>query len=595
MSVQRPPHNSMRSFLATSTTPHHFVLKRGVRTLAIAMLGLASTGLWAQVVPNAGDVSRETAKPPVMPPKTEPTLPKPAEIRPQLQTVSGFSMVVGGFRITGNKSIQETDLQLLLTEVLGKKASFAELQAAADGISRYYRDRGYFVARAYLPQQEIKDGIVEIAVLEGQVGKTIATVGGTARTSASVVQGILDANVPAGSVVQERSIERAALLVNDLPGLSAGASLDPGAATGETDVTIAATEGRLVTGGVDIDNYGNRYTGQTRLGGTLNLNSPLGIGDQASLRLMKSDQKLGLIRASYSLPVGSQGARIGASASRVGFEVCCQVGLNPSGSSTNYSVFGLYPIVRQRDTSVFFNAVVDNKTSVNDSGVGAPRVREINALTMGVSAELRDQLGGGGFNFANLSVGAGSLNIKDATDAGADAAGPKASGAFTKVGLQLARTQRLTDRFSLYGGVNAQMANKNLDSAEKFGLGGAQAVRGYPSGEAVGDAGYIAQLELRADLPINALESLWQGFLFTDYGSITQNRNNFVAAGLIPNSYVLKSWGLGLNVAKAGTFQVRTMWASKIGDNPGRNILTGNDADGKSSRSRFWLQATTQF
>ena len=576
--------------MATSTTPQTFSLQPGVRALALALAAMAAPASWAQIVPNAGDVMRETSRPAATLPKAEPAMPKPAEVRPQLQTASGFSMTVGGFRITGNKSIAETDLQLVLIELLGKKADFAELQGAADNLSRYYRDRGYFVARAYLPQQEIKDGIIEIAVLEGQVGKATATVGGTARTNAAVVQGILDANVPVGSVVQERALERAALLANDLPGMAAGVSLDPGSDTGLTDVTLAATEGKLVTFGLDLDNYGNVYTGQVRLGATLNLNSPLGIGDQASLRLMKSDKKLGLARVSYSAPVGSQGGRIGVAASRVGFEVCCQVGLSPSGSSTKYSLFGLYPIVRQRDASVFFNAVADNKTTVNDSGVGAARVREINAVTLGTSVELRDQLGGGGFNFGNLSVSTGRLDIKDPADATTDAAG-----SFTKIGLQLTRTQRITDRVSLYGGVNAQSANKNLDSAEKFSLGGAQAVRGYPSGEAAGDTGYVAQVELRADLPITAGDSLWQAILFTDYGSITQNRNNYIVGGLTPNSYTLKSWGLGLNIARAGVFQVRTMWAAKMGDNPGRNAVTGNDADGKASRSRFWLQATTQF
>jgi hemolysin activation/secretion protein len=148
---------------------------------------------------------------------------------------------------------------------------------------------------------------------------------------------------------------------------------------------------------------------------------------------------------------------------------------------------------------------------------------------------------------------------------------------------------------SLYGGINSQSANKNLDSAEKFSLGGAQGVRGYPSGEGSGDEGMVAQLELRADLPLQTAGAMWQAFMFTDYGNVTVNRNNFVVGGLTPNSYSLKSWGLGLNVAKAGSFQVRTMWASKVGDNPGRNTITGNDADGKSARSRVWLQAVTQF
>ena len=161
--------------------------------------------------------------------------------------------------------------------------------------------------------------------------------------------------------------------------------------------------------------------------------------------------------------------------------------------------------------------------------------------------------------------------------------------------MQLARTQRITDRISLYGGVNGQAAQNNLDSAEKFTLGGAQGVRGYPSGEAAGDSGYVAQIELRADLPFEPMGTQWQTFLFVDHGSITVNKTNYLVGGLTPNSYGLGSYGIGLNVAKTGTFQVRAMYAHKSGSNPGRNLLTGADADGKSSSSRFWLQAVTQF
>ena len=50
---------------------------------------------------------------------------------------------------------------------------------------------------------------------------------------------------------------------------------------------------------------------------------------------------------------------------------------------------------------------------------------------------------------------------------------------------------------SIYVHANAQHANQNLDSSERFGLGGAQGVRAYPSGEGYGDEGALLQTELR--------------------------------------------------------------------------------------------------
>ena len=570
--------------------PH---LRHTAVAACLAVMGLAPA--WSQT-PGAGDVLRDTTRQqPQLPPKADPQLPTAQPVRPAMASTSNFKVNVSGFRITGNKSVMETDLQILLLDNLGKENTFADLQKAADTISNYYRGKGYFVARAYLPQQEIAGGIVEIAVLEGTVGKTQVARAGAGRTKPEVIQRILDTNVPVGSVVQERSLEKAALLANDLPGLSASATLDPGANTGETDVTLNVNEGKLITATVDVDNYGNRYTGQNRLGATVYLNSPLGLGDQLSVRGMGTNEDLSFGRINYQIPIGGAGTRIGAAWSKVNFEVCCQIGLNPSGEGRIASVYALHPLARSRNFSAYLNVNYDDKKSNNRSGVAANRERDINLFTVGTSLESRDQLGGGGFNFANISLAAGRLKIQDPTDLAADAAGPKAQGNFSKIGVQVARTQRISDRFSLYGGINGQVANDNLDSAEKFSLGGAQGVRGYPSGEAAGDSGYVAQIELRADLPIEAGGTQWQAFVFADHGGISINKNNFIVGGLTPNHYSLGSYGVGLNVAKTGLFQIRAMYAHKSGTNPGRSLLTGADADGKSGSSRFWFQAVTQF
>lgn len=570
------------------------ILRQTAFAAMLAVMGAAPA--WSQTTPGAGDVLRDNSRnQPQLPPKADPQLPAAQPVRPAMEDKSGFKVNVNGFRISGNKSVMENDLQVLLLDNLGKENTFGDLQRAADAISNYYRARGYFVARAYLPQQEIAGGIVEIAVLEGNVGKTSVARSGATRTNDAVLQRILNANVPVGSTVREANIERAALLANDMPGLSASASLDPGANTGDTDVTLNVAEGKLVTVTADIDNYGNRFTGQNRLGATLYLNSPLGLGDQFSVRAMGSSGDLSFGRLNYQVPVGGYGTRVGASWSKVNFEVCCQVGLTPSGEGRIASLYALHPLARSRNFSAYLNVNYDDKTSNNRSGIAANRERDIDLFTVGTSVESRDQFGGGGFNFLNASLATGRLKIKDPADAAADASGPLAAGSFTKLNLQAARTQRVTDRFSVYGGINGQVAQDNLDSAEKFSLGGAQGVRGYPSGEAAGDSGYVAQVEFRADLPFEPSGTQWQAFLFADHGAITLNKTNYVVGGLVPNHYSLGSWGIGLNVAKTGIFQIRTMWAKKTGSNPGRSLLTGADADGKTGNSRLWFQAVTQF
>jgi hemolysin activation/secretion protein len=561
--------------------------------LSLLPLALALPAL-AQQTPAPGDVLREANRPPVQPPKADPKLPQAQLLRPAMQAPSNFKVNVNGFRITGATVFNENDLQLLVVERLGQGNGFSDLQAAADIISNHYRSNGYLVARAYLPQQEVASGIVEIQVVEGRVGAATAKVGGTARTKPEVVQAYLDANVQSGDVVQEKALERAALLVNDLPAMSASATLQAGAAPGTTDVIVEATEGKLFSGSVDIDNFGNRFTGITRLGVQVNLNSPLGFGDALQLRIMGSERDLAFARLGYTVPVGGSGLRLGASYSATEFEICCQQNFNPTGDGSVASLTAFYPIVRSRSTNWYLSANYDAKSSTNTPIPGADRVRKNEGLTIGTSFDLRDDFLGGGITSGSLSLGGGKLRIRDAQDAAADAAGPKAAGDFSKLGLQIARNQRLGGAFSGYLGLSGQYASKNLDSSEKFGIGGAQGVRAYPTGEGTGDQGWLAQLEVRADLP-EALGLQWQTYVFYDHGQVQSSKNAFVPNPLVPNSYELKGAGIGFNVAKAGLIQVRAQWAHKVGSNPARNPNTGADSDGKKEKSRVWVQAVGQF
>jgi hemolysin activation/secretion protein len=562
-------------------------------TLAMG-LAFAASQAQAQTPPNAGQVQRDVGGQPPSLPKADPVLPKAQEIRPQLRPANNFSMQLNGIRFSGNTQIMETDLQLLIVENLGKRVGFNELQSAADAVSNYYRGKGFFVARAYLPQQEIKDGIVEIAVLEGRVGAVAVKQEGSVRTAAALTQGYLEANVPVGSIVNEKSLERAALLANDLPGVDASISLDPGAQVGATNVTLTTNEGKFFNATIDLDNHGNRLTGDVRLGTTLNFNSPFQMGDHLSLRLMHTNKDLALLRTAYQVPVGNQGLRVGASFSRVVFEVEPIAGLSPSGASNNISLFALYPLERQRDRSIFLSANYDNKQMINRSGVAVGE-RELDVLTLGASLQSRDTIGGGGANFANLSLAMGELNIKDAIGIAGDAAGVKAEGHFAKLGLQASRIQRLSSRFSFYAGLNAQYAGKNLDSAEKFSLGGAQGVRGYAPGEATGDQGYVTQFELRADLPVEGATQ-WQAFVFYDHGAMRQDHTRYAGSAIgSAFSYALDSAGLGLNISRAGSFQIRALWAKAVGSNNGATAPLFTNVDGTRKRERVWFQAVTQF
>jgi len=164
---------------------------------------------------------------------------------------------------------------------------------------------------------------------------------------------------------------------------------------------------------------------------------------------------------------------------------------------------------------------------------------------------------------------------------------PLLDGNFTKFTYYLSRQQVITDSTSLYLSLSGQESNTNLDSSEKFYLGGAYGVRAYPTSEGAGDEGQLVNIELRHRLPYNLNLT---GFY--DWGHVTVNHDN--AQNDSPNSVDLKGAGLSLAWQGNSDQSLKLTWAHRLGNNP-NPILNGDDQDGSHHTNRFWLQASMQF
>ena len=102
-------------------------------------------------------------------------------------------------------------------------------------------------------------------------------------------------------------------------------------------------------------------------------------------------------------------------------------------------------------------------------------------------------------------------------------------------------------------------------------------------------------MELRRKLPMPWVDQA-QVLLFVDVGHIKLNNEPWVGAvntATGSNRYSLKGWGVGLNLSK-DKWAVQSAVAATLGDNPGRS-LDGQNADGRDSDVRAWLQASRVF
>jgi hemolysin activation/secretion protein len=530
---------------------------------------------------------------PPAPPRTpaEPLIEQPA--RPTLKAPESARFFVKGFRITRNTAFSEGDLLPLLKDFVGKQLSLDDLQRAADLITRHYRDRGYFVARAYLPAQEIRDGIVEITVLEGRLDRVSVKPIGETRLRGQVVESALKNALPSSGLIREDDLERGMLLLNDLPGIDVRSVLQPGATIGTTDLIAALAEGPLLSGEVDFDNYGNKFSGPYRLGGTLNLNDASGYGDLMSIRLQAAEGA-SYARLGYAIPAGSSGLKVGAAYTGTTYELCCEFApLGARGDAQTATLSALYPVLRSRDASFYVAAAYDWRHYFNATVAGTTSDKKAKVATLAGNGDFRDFAGGGGLSNYSVGVSFGRLNLDGSPDQAFDDATARTHGDYTKGAYSFARQQRLGEALSLYGGLAGQVASRNLDSSEKFVLGGPFGVRAYPTGEAVGDAGFLVNLELRHDIQPGL-----QLAAFLDHGQIRLHRYEWEgwqgANTHITNRYGLSGYGFGLSWNQPGSFSVRASIAQRIGDNPGRDV-NDHDSDGTKSRTRFWLQAVTYF
>jgi hemolysin activation/secretion protein len=549
-------------------------------------------------IPDAGSLLREQQQKGPQLPDRLPKLDESEVERPAL-TDSGVKVVVKGFRFSGITGMATTaQLQELLKEAIGKEHTLSDLQRLAGLVTDYLRGKGFFLARAYLPKQDVTSGIIEIAVLGGRVdgGATIRAKE-PRRMRTGILQKMIDSGVKPGEALHSDRLARSLMLVNDLPGISAKGTLERGATYGSTKVLIDVAEGPLLGGGLTGDNFGNRYTGVWRGTGYTTINDPLGIGDQLSISLTGTE---GLFqgRAGYSTQLHSSGLKGGISYTGLYYKLGSDLEiLKANGRADTIGANLTYPILRSRAFSLWQNLSYEYRMMKDYANDALTRSRDIQAGNFDLTGSGYDSLGGGGLTSIRLAITAGYVQLGVQDDAAADATTAKSAGNYYKFGYSVARLQRLIGDFSLFASVSGQLAGSNLDSSEKFILGGPTGVRSYPVGEASGDEGHSFNTELRYDLPIKGKWGTPQLVGFFDVGNISLHRTewtNSVTTATGKNNYWLSGGGLGLNISKPELYALRASWAHTIGDNPGRSIA-GNNADNYKEDNRFWLQAAVWF
>lgn len=464
------------------------------QTLAAVAALLFAASTPAQVAPDAGQALRELQRNPgAATPRPAPALHLPAEADAPAAD-AGLSFVVQEIRIDGARAIPVATLQPLLADLTGRAVTLGALRAGVARITAHYRARGFLLARAYVPAQAMADGRLRVQVLEG-------TLDGVVLDNRSLLheprlQAMAEAPLVRGEALHAVAVERALLLVADLPGAGAvEGSLRPGAEVGSSELLVQVAPGSRVEGDVRLDNLGNRYTGAQRLSTRVALNGPAGLGDQLELRATASDRRLWYGRLAYELAVGHGGLRLGASLQRSGYTLAREfASLEASGTADSAGLSARYPLLRSLGSSVWLSGQLERRRLHDRSGTQPDTVRKsAEALVLELHGERQWERDGlpsrsGRVNW-NLGATAGRLELAQPTPA---APGGRYAKLQYGARLQLPLAQASELLLALHG----QHSGSSLDSSEKLTLGGGHGVRAYPSGEGLGDSGATASVEL---------------------------------------------------------------------------------------------------
>lgn len=489
------------------------------------------------------------------------TVPAQTEQLPQ-------KLLLQKFVFTGQSEIAVATLEELTQGYLGQELTVTELEQAAAKITDYCRQQGYTVATAVIPQQNIRDGVVEIRIFPGTIGKVVienkSRLDDAAATAAA-------ASLKHRGYVKTDEIETVLNNFNNLPGIRATGILSAGEEIGSTDLTINLQDGKTSENVVYSDNYGGKYSGRYRYGFQTTLNNPGRIGDKIFAGGMLSNEDLHNYNFGYEMPLGSRGTRLGFSYSQMDYTLGDYFALlDAVGRAKTLSIYASTPLVNTSSNHLSVIYGYDNrqlKDEMRSFGELGSSKKHSNTLHGGVVGNHRSSNGVTGYSALYYW---GKLSYDAANN-------PYTEGSFSKFTTDINHIQRLGPSVNLHVNFHSQLASRDLDGSEQFSLGGANGVRAYPQGEASGDSGYQATAELRylTSVPHLTLAA------FTDWGEVNlaksygQHRN-------------LAGWGVGVEYAKPDDYLLRLDYARKI-----RGEAFQSEADDKNGR--LWFLAYKLF
>ncbi|RAU44641.1 ShlB/FhaC/HecB family hemolysin secretion/activation protein [Pseudomonas sp. RIT412] len=483
--------------------------------------------------------------------------PAPAQPNPVPDT---RCFTINTIELKGADSLSESERNRLTQPYLGQCLGVSQLNELLKVITNLYIEKGLVTSRAYLPQQDLSQGHLQVLVIEGRLEK----LGGDADSGLTERELAMTFPGREGQLVNLREIEQMVDQLNRLPSNQAQMELTPGQQVGGSDVVVKNTPQKPWRVNLSRNNDGQRSTGEQQWNAGLEWDSPLGLADQLSLRgghdaMTDSAHTSHNAALAYNVLWGWWNFSYSYNESDYRSEGQADgFTFKQTGDSQTHQV--------RAERVVYRDAL--SKTSLN---IGVSHVRTNNyvedsrlALSSNRITELQYGINHG------RRIGGAFLNVDLGMQQGIGALGAQDNN-HPDPGEPDARYRKYTGTvsylqpFKLWGEsltftslATGQRSEDVLFSPQRTSLGGSASVRGYKDQFLSGDSGGYWRNELRLTRPVT-LD--WLRPVFSDYGAavgydqgvIRNDRYNGDEHGRL-SSNAFEFFARGQHVAASATF-----------------------------------------
>ncbi len=479
---------------------------------------------------------------------------------------------IKGVKVSGNTLFSQDEVDALFQSAVGPAVTLATLREAAEKLEARFREKGFFLTRVFVPPQQVKDGIFEVQVIEGYLSAVYVD-GATNDALRQRIEGIT------GPLLNKRpidlaTIERALLLINDLPGVIGTSLLRQGADLGASEIVVTVAQlpnSHLVT----FNNTGSRVVGPLTLGVNSTIYNPFNRTGSLNVGLtgggdFENIDELQAVNARYSVPVGSNGAIFsfgGLASNAIPGGTIRDLGIRALSQSISPRL--RLPLLRTRPNSIY----LDLGLAVNRSRtILAGQVLTFDKTTVAEATFSWAQNGwGNGTTNASVSL-FHSLPILDHTKVNAETTGTNVKDEnFSKIGINLTRIQQTKiNGVSLLGQIQGQWTNDRLPTGEYVAFGGAGVARGFDGGASAGDKGIGGLIELRYDSSVSRQPYIGniQFYAFVDGGKAFLNDS----AGTPPPQITSNGFGMRFPFSTNGFMDIQVA-------NAHQRLDSGNQRD----------------